>query len=285
VIEHAHGGHLHRHSHSQPLAVLRDVTCSYGGPVVLWDVSLRIEEGAFVGLVGPSGSGKTSLLRTLLGTMPRVQGRVSVMGADVRRGRPTGVGYVPQVETVDWSFPVTVGEVVRMGISMSSTWLPWPSAGERKAVDGLLERLGIGGLAGRHIRDLSGGQQQRVFLARALIGKPRLLLLDEPTSGIDIKTRDDVLHLLLDLHEEGLGIVLTTHELNGVAAHLPEVVALNGTVVAQGSPEEVFTQGTLRLVYGADLTVLHENGMVIIADAPHQFRAALASTRNGNGHS
>src|SRR5439155_11649066 len=168
-----------------------------------------------------------------------------VNGQAVRGRTPSGVGYVPQVETVDWSFPVTVGEVVRMGLTMRSGWLPWPSAEDRRAIDRLLERLGIGGLARRHIRDLSGGQQQRVFLARALIGKPRLLLLDEPTSGVDIKTRDDVLHLLLDLNQEGVTIVLTTHELNGVAAHLPEVVAVNRTVLAQGTPAEVFTRPTL----------------------------------------
>ena len=259
----------------EPLIRLRDVRCSYGGAAVLDDVSLTLRTGAFVGLVGPSGAGKTTLLRALLGAVPRVEGDVLVLGQSVGRRPPAGVGYVPQVETVDWSFPVTVAEVVRMGLAMRSGWLPWPSAAERRQVDELLERLGLGGLGKRHIRDLSGGQQQRVFLARALIGKPGLLLLDEPTSGVDIKTRDDVLHLLLELNREGIGIVMTTHELNGVAAHLPEVVAVNRTIVAHGSPAEVFTPATLRTLYGAELTVIHQHGMVIVADAPHSFREAL----------
>src|SRR5690242_11046173 len=124
---------------SEPLIRLSDVRCSYGERPVLRDVSLTLGGGAFVGLVGPSGAGKTTLLRTLLGAVPRVEGEVSVLGQRVGRRPPSGVGYVPQVETVDWSFPVTVGEVVRMGLTMRSGWLPWPSADERRRVDELLE--------------------------------------------------------------------------------------------------------------------------------------------------
>jgi zinc/manganese transport system ATP-binding protein/zinc transport system ATP-binding protein len=105
----------------------------------------------------------------------------------------------------------------------------------------MMERLGIGGLARRHIRELSGGQQQRVFLARALVSNPRLLLLDEPTSGVDIKTRDDILHLLDELNHQGVTVVMTTHELNAVAAHLPWVVCINRRIVAEGPPADVFT--------------------------------------------
>jgi zinc/manganese transport system ATP-binding protein len=260
---------------NEPLVHLDHVSCSYHGPAILDHVSLDLAPGAFVGLVGPSGAGKTTLLRLMLGAVPHVEGEVRVLGQAIRNRPPAGVGYVPQVEGVDWNFPVTVGEVVRMGLTMHSGWLPWPSAAEKRAIGELLERLGLQGLARRHIRELSGGQQQRVFLARALIGRPRLLLLDEPTSGVDIKTRDDILHLLLELNRDGVSIVMTTHELNGVAAHLPQVVAIRRTVVAQGSPLEVFTKETLRRVYGADLTVIHQDGMVVIADAPHRFREAL----------
>ena len=174
---------------SEPIVRLDNVSCSYGRAPVLRDVSLEIAEGSFVGVVGPSGSGKTTLLRAILGRVPRVTGRVLVFGREVHGHPPPGVGYVPQVETVEWNFPVTVEEVVFMGRTMKSGIWPWPSRADRKEIDGTLEGLGIGGLGKRHIRELSGGQQQRVFLARALISRPRILVLDEPTAGVDIKIK------------------------------------------------------------------------------------------------
>jgi ABC-type Mn2+/Zn2+ transport system ATPase subunit len=252
------------------------VTCGYDGAPVLRDVDLTIERGAFVGIVGPSGAGKTTLLRSIVGVVPRVTGRVLVDGRPVDRGpRPT-VGWVPQLETVDWHFPATVREVVLMGRWAERRWQAWTTAADRMRVDRLLERLGIAGLADRHIRELSGGQQQRVFLARALIGDPALLLLDEPTSGVDLKTRDDILHLLADLNRDGITIMLTTHELNTVAAHLPWVVCVNGRIIAEGDPDGIFTAGVLGRTYGADLRVVRQDGIVLVADAaPHRLRDAL----------
>ena len=130
------------------------------------------------------------------------------------------------METVDWNFPVTVSECVLMARTGGRLW-PWRSRAEQAEVDDVLERLEIGGLARRHIRQLSGGQQQRVFVARALLSRPQLLLMDEPTSGVDFRTRHEILHLLGDLYGDGLAIVLTTHDLNGIAAHLPHLVCLN----------------------------------------------------------
>ncbi|MBA3449782.1 MAG: ATP-binding cassette domain-containing protein, partial [Chloroflexia bacterium] len=132
-----------------------------------------------------------------------------------------------------------------------------------------LERLGLAGLGRRHIRDLSGGQQQRVFLARALIGAPDLLILDEPTASVDVKTRDDILHLLAELNRQGVTVVLTTHELNAVAAHLPYVVCVNGGVVAQGSPLDIFTAPILSRTFGAEMRVIRDEqtGGLLIAEA------------------
>ncbi|MCC6381584.1 MAG: ATP-binding cassette domain-containing protein [Dehalococcoidia bacterium] len=135
----------------------------------------------------------------------------------------------------------------------------------------LLERLGIAAHRRQHIRNLSGGQQQRVFLARALIRSPRLLILDEPTSGVDIKTRDDILHQLIDLNREGVTVVLSTHEINAVAAHLPRVVCINKGVVADGHPADVFTTETLRRTYGGEMVVVRQGGMTLVADTPHLF--------------
>jgi ABC-type Mn2+/Zn2+ transport system ATPase subunit len=249
-----------------PLVALEDVSCDLGNGPVLRGIDLTVPAGTFTGIVGPSGSGKTTLLRSILGVVRPSAGRV-VRRDDLR------VGYVPQVETIDWGFPVTVAEVLTMA-RPARPFRPWTDAAERTTVDGLLDRLGLGGLQRRHVRALSGGQQQRVFLARALLGEPDLLLLDEPTSGVDVRTRHDLLHLLGELHAEGRTIVLTTHDLNGVATHLPHLVALNTSVVAAGRPAEVLVPEVLEQTYGAPFEVLVHAGLRLVVDAPHAHRHA-----------
>ena len=247
------------------LVRLERVTCRYGRgsePAVV-DASLAVGAGDFVGVVGPSGSGKTTLLAAILGRMRPIAG-------EVWRRPGLTVGYVPQVETVNWNFPVTVAEVVLM--ARAGRRLPWASSAERKEVAAVLERLGLAGLGDRHIRALSGGQQQRVFLARALVRGPQLLLLDEPTAGVDVRTRHDVLHVLSDLNSDGLAIVLTTHDLNGMAAHLPRVVCLNREVIGAGPPREVLTPEVLERTYGAPMEVLEHGGMPVVVDRPVERR-------------
>ena len=241
-----------------PLLELEKVTCAYGPAPVIINVDLRVDEGAFIGVVGPSGSGKTTVLRAVLG-------RISPVAGTVKRRAGLTVGYVPQVETVDWNFPVTVSQCVLMARTPSRL-LPWATRAEKSDVRDVLAALGIDDLADRHIRELSGGQQQRVFLARALIRRPDLLLLDEPTSGVDVRTRHEVLHLLRDLNDEGIGVLLTTHDLNGIAAHLPQIVCLNREVIAAGSPREVLRPDVLERTYGARMEVLEHGGMPVVVD-------------------
>ena len=247
---------------------LDGVTCAYAGTPVLLDADLEIAPTDFTGIVGPSGSGKTTLLRAMLGTVSPVSGRIW-------RRPGLRIGYVPQVETVNWSFPVTVAEAVLMSRTTGRR-LPWSSASERAEVASVLDRLGIGGLGGRHIRELSGGQQQRVFLARALLRRPELLLLDEPTSGVDVRTRHDILHLLADLNLGGLAVVLTTHDLNGIAAHLPQLVCLNTEITGRGAPREVLTPQVLERTYGAPMEVLEHGGMPIVVDPIHLATSSVA---------
>jgi zinc/manganese transport system ATP-binding protein/zinc transport system ATP-binding protein len=215
--------------------------------------------------VGPTGCGKTTLLKTILGAIKPFSGSVRIMGDLIGRIPPGTIGYVPQLETVDWNFPVTVEEVVIMGLYNRMGILPWPSREEKASVRILMEKLGIDDCASHHIRDISGGQQQRTFLARALVGNPRLLVLDEPTAGIDIKTQHDVLHLMGELNREGMTIVLTTHDLNSVAAHLPFVICFNKGIVAAGSPHEIFNSDVLRRTYGADVVVIEHGDHLLMS--------------------
>jgi ABC-type Mn2+/Zn2+ transport system ATPase subunit len=257
------------------------VTCRYGREPVLVNIDLSVAEGDFVGVVGPSGSGKTTLLRAIAGAVDPIAGRIV-------RDRSVAVAYVPQVETVNWYFPVTVREAVLMS-KIDGRTLPWASRGELREAEQLLERLGIGDLGGRHIRELSGGQQQRVFIARAMLRNPRLLLLDEPTSGVDVRTRHDVMHVIHELHHDGLAVVLTTHDLNGIAAHLPWLVCLNREVIATGRPRDVITPDVLERTYGAPLEVLSHGGMPVVIEhypeAEEEAGAAVVPLREGHhGH-
>ena len=257
------------------LVRLDRVTCRYDGgrePVVV-DASLDIGPGAFTGIVGPSGSGKTTLLKCVLGTVRPVSG-------SVQRAPGVRLAYVPQVETVNWNFPVTVAEVVLM--ARRGRRLPWPGAVERRATEVVLDRLGLAGLSRRHIRELSGGQQQRVFLARALVSEPQLILLDEPTAGVDVRTRHEVLHVLADLNAEGLAVVLTTHDLNGIAAHLPHLVCLNRVVTGEGAPRDVLTPAVLERTYGAPMEVLEHGGMPVVVDRHAAHAVTVAGLRGPN---
>ena len=272
----------HQRGSGEPIVELKDVTVGYEGQRVLTDVNLRIMPGDFVGLLGPSGSGKTTLLRTILGAAKVFKGEVSVNGASAGKRR-SQAGYVPQLETIDWNFPVTVEEVVMMGCTRRNPLFPWHRGQDREMAHEMMERLGISNLRRRHIRELSGGQQQRVFLARALVSSPTLLLLDEPTSGVDIKTRDEVMHLLHDLNHQGITVVMTTHEINAVAAHLPWLVCLNGHILAEGPPGQVISPEILRMTYGAEMPVIEYHGMTLVAESPHHFGRNGAENGRGNG--
>jgi ABC-type Mn2+/Zn2+ transport system ATPase subunit len=247
------------HRARDELLALAGVTCGYVDDAVLIDVDLTIGAREFVGLVGPSGAGKTTALRVLAGSLRPAHGSVT-------RRAGLRMAYVPQVETINWSFPVTVRECVLMA-RVTGRRLPWASRPERAKVADVLGRLDIGDLADRHIRELSGGQQQRVFIARALLGEPELLLMDEPTSGVDVRLRHEILHLLDDLNARGLAIVLTTHDLNGIAAHLPRIVCLNRRIIGDGAPHEVLSPDVLERTYGASMEVLEHGGMPVVVDS------------------
>ncbi len=241
---------------------------------VIRDVDLTLQRGELVGIVGPSGAGKTTLLRVIAGQLGALAGS---METHPRAGeRRLRLGYVPQVGTINWNFPLTVGQVAMLGRWRETGWRPWPRARDRELLAHVLERLGIAHLADRQIRELSGGQQQRTFLARALIGDPDLLLLDEPTSGVGLKTRHEVMHLLRELNRAGTTVLMTTHDLHVAATHLPRLVCVGGGgVVADGPLQDVLTPEILQRTYGAEMLVLHNSGATYVVEhLPHAESAA-----------
>lgn len=275
---HAHGS-LHPHGIEEPpvssvsgvpLVELSNVSSSYGATPALQDVSLKIWPGQFMAIIGPNGGGKTTLLRTILGTIQVQQGKVLLRGAPLQNSSLERIGYVPQLETIDWNFPITVEEVVSMGFFTRNRWFRGIRDDERRKLQSVLARLNLIGLDDRHIRELSGGQQQAVFLGRALLGDPELILLDEPTAGLDIRSRDDVIHFLHEINHQGVAVVITAHDLNWVAAHLPWAVCLNRRVVAEGRPHEVFNAAVLKETYSGEMVVFQHDGMTMIGERPHE---------------
>ena len=256
-------------SASGAIVELSDVSSSYGATVALQNVSLKIWPGQFMAIVGPNGGGKTTLLRTILGMVPVASGIVLLHGQKLTRAALEHIGYVPQLETIDWNFPITVEEVISMGFFVKNRWLGGIGDKERRKLHEIMERLNLNGLGKRHIRELSGGQQQAVFIGRALLGDPKLILLDEPASGLDISSRDDVIHFLHEINHQGVAIVLTAHDLNWVAAHLPWAVCLKHRLIAEGPPNEVFNPKVLKEAYSGELVVIHQDGMVMIGERPH----------------
>jgi zinc/manganese transport system ATP-binding protein/zinc transport system ATP-binding protein len=244
---------------SDALLTLQRVSAGYASQAIIADLDLSLAPGQFAALVGPTGGGKSTLLKLILGLLPCTRGSVQ------RRPQMT-MGYVPQREIIDWRFPVTAAQVVLMGRYRQTSYWPWATRADRREVARLFERLGLSAYARRHISQLSGGQQQRVFLTRALIAKPDLLLLDEPTTGVDLKTQHDILHLLRELNREGMTILLATHDLNTIASHVPWVICFQHGIVAQGPPDAVLTPAILSQTYNADMVVLHQGDLTFIAN-------------------
>lgn len=245
------------------LLELREVSVYYGERPALQKVTLSVPQGAQTAIIGPNGAGKSTLFKALVGLVPLRSGEILVDGRAPGEHRGP-VAYVPQREEVDWRFPVTVQDVVAMGRYGRGKWLGKSTASDREVISASLQRLGVAELARRPIGELSGGQQQRVFLARALAQEPHILLLDEPFTGVDIGTREATFALLTDLRGQEVTVLVSTHDLEMAAGRFDQVVLLNGRLVSEGPPQEVFTEKNLQEAFGGQMVVV--DGKAIVVD-------------------
>ena len=246
---------------SAPYLAIEDATVSYDGRPALDAVTMHVPHGAQVAIVGPNGAGKSTLFKALVGLLPLRAGRV-LLHDRAPGGQTDPIAYVPQREEIDWSFPVSVSDVVMMGRYGRLGWLRRPQAADREVVARCLDELGIADLAGRTIGELSGGQQQRVFLARALAQEPHVLLLDEPFTGVDVNAKETILDLLARLRERRITVLVSTHDMQTAADRFELVALLNGRLVAYGPPPEVFTPEHISAAFGGQALFLE--GMVVI---------------------
>lgn len=211
------------------------VTVRLGGRRVLREVDLSVATGEFVGLIGPNGAGKTTLLRAILGMVPLESGKVRIDGESSSRARAR-VGYVPQRHEFAWDFPITVEDTVMTGRVARIGWLRRPGVRDYEAVAEALERVQMDHLARRPVGELSGGQRQRVLVARALALRPRLLLLDEPFTGLDMPTQELLIELFAELAGEDKAVIMSTHDIVGALHECSRLCVVNRTVIADGAP-------------------------------------------------
>jgi manganese/iron transport system ATP-binding protein len=247
---------------------LEDVSVTYrSGLTAVEAASFAIPQGTITALVGVNGSGKSTLFKAIMGFVPLASGRVEVLGRPARDALKANlVAYVPQAEEVDWTFPVLVEDVVMMGRYGRMGWLRRPSAHDRALVDAALARVGMEAFRERQIGELSGGQRKRVFLARALAQEGRVILLDEPFTGVDVKTEDQIVRLLTELRDEGRVMLISTHNLGSVPEYCDHAVLINRRVLCSGPTEQVFTQANLEAAFGGKLRHFVLGGRALHAD-------------------
>ncbi|MCE5315250.1 MAG: metal ABC transporter ATP-binding protein [Armatimonadota bacterium] len=244
---------------------LTNITVKQNDMVTIDSVTLTINKGNFAAIIGPNGAGKTTLVKVILGLIRPDSGTVKVFDrpSDELGELRSKIGYVPQIFSIDIKFPVTVFETVLMGTYGKLGVGKRVTSAEREATYQAMEKVGITDLKDRPIARLSGGQRQRAFIARALANNPDLLVLDEPTTGVDIATTGNLYALLRQLKSEGVTVLLVSHDVGVVASYIDTLACLNVSLVAHCRPGEVECTDALKSMYGCDVAFLHHG------DAPH----------------
>lgn len=236
-----------------PLSItVQNLSVTYSNArLALYNANCRVEPGTITGLVGPNGGGKSTLFKAMMGFLQPTQGRIRIGTERVQQAQKRQwIAYVPQADEVDWQFPVSVFDVVMMGRYGYMNVLRIPSLKDRRMVMESLERVGLSDLRHRQIGELSGGQRKRAFLARALAQEGKVILLDEPFTGVDVKTEKRIIDLLIQLRNQGHTILVSTHDLASVSTFCDRVILLNQTILASGTTAETFTPENLAMTFG-----------------------------------
>lgn len=240
---------------TNPGISVQDVTVTYrNGTTALRDATFEVPAGTITALVGVNGAGKSTLFKAIMGFVPAARGQISVLGMPVHEAlRQNAVAYVPQSEEVDWTFPVLVEDVVMMGRYGHMGFFRRPRAADHAAVTSALDRVSMTAYRHRQIGELSGGQRKRVFLARALAQQGRVILLDEPFTGVDVQTEEAIVALLREMRDEGRVMLVSTHNLGSVPEFCDRTVLVKETVLAYGRTAKVFTRENLEVAFGGVL--------------------------------
>lgn len=254
-----------------------NITVTYNnGHTAIHDASFTLNGGTICALVGVNGSGKSTLFKSIMGMVHPTSGQVTLNSTPIKLAlKQNIIAYVPQTEEVDWDFPVLVSDVVMMGRYGHMSFLRIPSHEDKKQVDIALERVNMTDFKHRQIGELSGGQKKRVFLARALAQQGKVLLLDEPFTGVDVKTENAIIDLLKDLRKEGHLILVSTHNLGSVPEFCDQVVLINQTVLAFGPTETTFTPQNLMTTFGGTLRYLSLSGEKLHEDQDPRIVSVL----------
>jgi zinc/manganese transport system ATP-binding protein len=263
---------------------LERVTLAIGGHVVLQEASLAIAAGEFIGVLGPNGAGKTTLMRAILGLLPPSAGALRVFGRAPRRGDRT-IGYLPQVRTVLPDLRVRGRDFIASSLNGERWGVPSLSRADRRAIDATLDLVGARALAGRALSDMSGGERQRLLLAQALIGEPRLLLLDEPLISLDARHQEvviDVVHKVC--RARGVTVLFSAHELNQLIGTLDRVLYLGNGQAVLGTVDEVIQAPVLSRLYGADIRVVRAEGNIFVLSRGRNVERVEHAHDHGDGH-
>jgi zinc/manganese transport system ATP-binding protein len=263
---------------------LDHATIRIGGRTVLANASFAIRPGEFIGVLGPNGAGKTTLMRAILGLIPASSGSVHVFGRSPQRGDPA-IGYLPQLRTVLPDLRVRGHDFIASSLNGERWGLPKVSRADRSAIDETLAAIGAAELAGRPMSQMSGGERQRLLLAQALIGSPKLLLLDEPLISLDPRHQEVVIDVVKKVcRERGITVLFSAHELNQLLGTLDRVLYLGNGQAVLGTVDEVITAPVLSRLYGADIDVVHAGGHIFVLSRGREVEHGAHQHDHDHGH-